>query len=313
MLETETLNNGLKMPRLGLGTWMAKPKLTAEAVRVALRNGYRHIDCAWIYKNQKEVALGIRESGVPRKDVFLTSKIWMTDFAAERVRPAVLEILHDLETTYLDQLLLHWPVAWKAGDKSDPQWYMPKDQYGHYDVDTKHDLMTTWSEMEHLYNEGLFKSIGVCNFSEIELFEILQKCQVKPAVNQVELHPFLQQEDLKHYCISNGVLVTAYAPLGSPGMGFEDLLKDETIGRIAAVHKTYPANVLIRWSLQKGHVVFPKSTTPERIIENANVYHFELSKHEMSMIDGLGTKIRRVFNPPFRSGGKPVFDSQSNM
>ena len=311
-LQTSTtvrLNNGVEMPVLGLGTWQAAPTLTATAVQEALSAGYRHIDAAWIYMNQKEVGEGIRLSKIPRANIFLVSKLWMVHFHPSRVRKAVDEILADLSVDYLDQLLLHWPVPWKVTDESTEQWYLPKDADGNALVDESVELQETWAEVEQLYVEGKLRSIGVSNFSVKELQRILEHAKVKPQVNQVELHIRLPQKNLKAFCDQNSIQVVGYAPLGSPGaMGVTSVIEDTVVAAIAKKHETSPAGVLIRWSLQKGNVVIPKSTDPGRIRSNISCFNFQLDDADIVALDAIGeASPQRIFNPAFRAGGKKVF------
>jgi diketogulonate reductase-like aldo/keto reductase len=307
---TVRLHNGVEMPVFGLGTWQAEQTLTSAAVQEALKVGYRLVDAAWIYMNQKEVGEGMRLSGVQRDKVFLVSKLWMVHFQASKVRSAIEQIMEDLEVTYLDQLLLHWPIAWATKDETSENWYLPKNEHGNFTVNESVDIKDTWRELEKLYEEGKLRSIGVSNFSISELQYIVDHAKIKPQVNQVELHVRLAQTELKAFCKEHDIQVVGYAPLGSPGaMGVKSLLEDPVVASVAAKHKSTNAAVLIRWSLQHGNVVIPKSTTPERIRGNLGCFDFELDIEDMVVLDAIGNDSRqRIFNPPFRSNGRKVFD-----
>ena len=309
-----TLSNGVRMPVLGLGTWKSDPLLTAAAVEEALLCGYRHIDTAWIYFNQKEVGEGIRRAlkkGIERSDIFITSKLWMIHYSPDRVAEAVNEILSDLGLSYLDQIVLHWPVAWKYHPEISDiyQRALPVNQNGESDVIEDFNLSSTWKVLEDLYETGILKSIGLSNFNQKEVEHIISECRVVPHVLQIEVHPFLPQTELAEYCSMKDIQIVAYSPLGSPGVkGVFDVLENRIIASVAKKHETFSANIAIRWSLQRGFVVIPKSTTPERIRSNVNVFGFELTDDEMIEIGMLSKeKTIRAYNPEFRAGGVKVF------
>ncbi|RIJ50240.1 aldo/keto reductase [Maribellus luteus] len=252
-----TLNNGLKMPWLGLGVFLSKEGTEVEnAVKVALANGYKSIDTAAIYKNERGVGKAIRESGIPREDIFLTSKVWNADQGYSTTMAAFEESLEKLQTDYLDLYLIHWP----KGERS----------------------KETWKAMEELYQKGRMKAIGVSNFLVHHLDDFLPHCKVMPAVNQVEFHPELIQPDLLAYCQKKGIQLEAWSPIMKGRVNDVPLMQE-----LAAKYGKTPVQIVLRWDIQKGVVTIPKSVTPERIIANADVFDFELSPEDMARIDAL--------------------------
>ncbi|MFH0067046.1 aldo/keto reductase [Peribacillus sp. NPDC056705] len=265
--ETITLHNGVKMPQLGFGVFKVKNgNETVESVKKAIEVGYRAIDTAAIYENEEGVGQAIRECGVPREELFITSKVWNTEQGYETTLQAFDDSLHRLGLEYLDLYLIHWPG---------------KDKY-----------LETWRALEKLYKDGKVKSIGVSNFHVQHLEKLLANSEVKPVVNQIELHPLLTQVEIRDYCAEHEIKVESWSPLGRG-----NLLEEPTINHIAKKHGKSSAQVLIRWHLQHDLVVIPKSITPSRIEENAEVFDFSLSLNEMNQIDALNKNERFGSNP----------------
>lgn len=296
---TVRLSNGLKMPVLGLGTWKSKPGEVYEAVKHAILNaGYRHIDCAFVYQNENEVGQALTEvissGAVKRDELFITSKLWNTLHAPELVKGALQTTLSSLKLDYVDLYLIHWPFGYKAGDD-----LFPKEADGVTPVSTDVDYLDTWGAMEAVLAAGLTKSIGVSNFNESQMQRIIDNSKTKPVVNQVEIHPYLSQEGLVQWCKAHDVVVTGYSPLGSPDRpwaqaGEPSLLEDPKILAIATAHKKSPAQILIKWQIQRGLVVIPKSVTPARISSNIDVFDFDLSDQEMVAIASFNRNHRFV-------------------
>ncbi|UZD47818.1 aldo/keto reductase [Peribacillus frigoritolerans] len=265
--ETITLHNGVKMPQLGFGVFKVKNgNETVESVKKAIEVGYRAIDTAAIYENEEGVGQAIRECGVPREELFITSKVWNTEQGYETTLKAFEDSLNRLGLEYLDLYLIHWPG---------------KDKY-----------LETWRALEKLYKDGKVKSIGVSNFHVDHLENLLANSEVKPVVNQIELHPLLTQVEIRDYCAKHEIKVESWSPLGRG-----NLLEEPTINHIAKKHGKSSAQVLIRWHLQHDLVVIPKSITPSRIKENAQVFDFSLSLNEMNQIDALNKNERFGSNP----------------
>ncbi len=297
-MKAHIFKNNDSMPALGLGTWKSTPGDVYKAVKVAIKTGYRHIDCAPVYGNEKEVGRAvsecIAEGFVKRSDLWITSKLWNNQHTRTDVDPALKQTLSDLNTTYLDLFLIHWPIALKKNIMF-PQ--SGKDMIFLKEI----PLTETWKGMEEAVDAGLVRHIGVSNFGINNLTKILNAARIKPEVNQVECHPYLQQEKLFDFCKTNSVFLTAYSPLGSPdrpdGIKAQNeplLLEDKIINEIANARKASAAQILIGWALQRGTSVIPKSIHDGRIAENLRADKICLSESEMQQISKLDKAYRYV-------------------
>ena len=280
------------IPSLGLGTWKAARGEVGAAVRDALELGYRHIDCASIYGNEAEIGAALRDSlragGLERDHLSITSMLWNDSHAPERVRPALERSLADLGLEQLDLYLIHWPVAQQPGVlmPSRAEEFIPLEQL---------PLTDTWAAMEELVDAGLVRQIGVSNFSARKLAELLPHCRIRPAVNQVERHPWLQQPALMEFCRRERIAVTAYSPLGSAPSGeLSPLLQIPEVMDIAAAHGCSAARVLLAWGIACGTSVIPKSVRRERLADNLAASRLQLSPDELARIDGLDRQQRFV-------------------
>ena len=281
-----------------------------DKTRFHFRKGYRHLDCAACYGNESEVGAGIVASAVARSEIFITSKLWNTKHHPEDVEAACRKTLADLGVDYLDLYLIHWPVAFQRGEDG-----FPKNEDDTIKYDTEIHPTTTWLAMEKLVEKGLTKSIGLSNFNSEQIADVLAKGSVKPVTNQVECHPYLGQAKLLDFCKERGITITAYSPLGSPDRPWAQpgeplLLDDPKVKAIASKHSKSPAQVLIRWQVQRGVIVIPKSVTPARIEENANIFDFQLSAEEMKEIESFdcnGRLILPMVDGKPRDGSHPHF------
>ncbi|WLP59020.1 aldo/keto reductase [Bacillus pumilus] len=273
--DTVTLNNGVEMPWFGLGVFKVEDgNQVVDAVKAAIRNGYRSIDTAAVYKNETGVGKAIKESGVKREDLFITSKVWNTDQGYDKALAAFDASLNRLGLDYLDLYLIHWPGP---------------------NAETFKD---TWRALEKLYKDGKVRAIGVSNFYIQHLEELLKDAEVVPAVNQVEFHPKLTLVELRQYTKEKGIQIEAWSPLMQGKLLDHDVLKD-----IAARYNKSVAQVILRWDLQSGVVTIPKSINEERIKQNADIFDFELSKEDMEKIDALNNNERVGSNPETMTAG----------
>lgn len=294
MFKSIKLNSGYEMPTLGLGTWKSEPNKVGEAVKYALLEaGYKHIDGASIYLNEKEVGNAYQEvfSIIDRQEIFLTSKLWNTKHHQVDVELACRKTLSDLQLDYLDLYLMHWGISFVPGDND-----KPVDANGHALID-KTPIKETWLAMEQLVAQGLVRSIGVANFTVSQLDSLLSYAQIKPAVNQVEMHPYLSQPELLKYCQKKAVTVTAYSPLGRLGVSSIDmprLHEDPVVISLSQKYNKSVAQILLNWALVRGTVAIPKSVTPQRIKENLDSYYFTLIKEDVELLNSLNKNLRYV-------------------
>ncbi len=297
------------MPAIGLGTWKSAPGEVYDAVKAAVKEGYRHIDCAFLYGNEAEIGRALQdlfaEGTVTREQMWITSKLWNDSHGEGHLQPAIEKTLSDLKLDWLDLYLIHWPVSLKAGTA------LP---------DSGEDILApgempmteVWGRMENLVDKGLTRHIGVSNFSAKKVGDIVKTARIKPEMNQVEMHPYLQQQALVNFCRENGVHVTAYSPLGSMDrpdfLKQEDepiLLEDPVIREIAQAHDAGPAQVLLAWAVQRGTSVIPKSVNPRRLAENLAAGQLTLSDAEMQSIAGLDRHRRYIVGDIWTQQGSP--------
>ena len=259
------LNNGVEIPRLGLGVYQtAIGETTLRAVRYALKIDYRHIDTAWLYGNEADVGRAVRESGIRREEIFITTKVWDNDQGYDSTLTACERSLRRLGLSYVDLYLIHWPVQGKSKD--------------------------TWKAMIQLLKDGKARAIGVSNYEIFDMQDILQNFDTVPSVNQVEFHPFLYQEKLLQFCKNNQIQLEAYSPLTRA-----EKLNHVTVKTIAQKYDKTAAQILIRWGLQHDLVVIPKSIHEKRIKENSEVFDFQLEEQDMKLLNSLNEDLRTVF------------------
>ena len=261
-----TLSNGVKMPQLGYGVYQVSKEECERCVLDALKVGYRHIDTAQSYFNEEEVGRAIKKSGIPREEIFLTTKVWIEHYGYEECKASVMESLRKLQTDYIDLMLLHQPFS---------------DYYG------------AWRALEDLYEEGKIKAIGISNFYPDRMIDLASFSRIKPMVNQVETHPFNQQIEAQKWMEKYGVQIEAWAPFGE---GRGGLFTNETIEAIGKKYNKSVAQVILRWELQRGIVVIPKSVHIERMEQNFNVFDFELSEEDMAIMASLDKKESSFFS-----------------
>jgi 2,5-diketo-D-gluconate reductase A len=264
------LNNGQQIPQFGFGVFQIKPEDTAGAAATALQSGYRHIDTAQMYGNEKQVGEAIGKSGLDRAEVFVTSKLSNSSHRPDDARKAFDDSLDALGFDYIDLFLIHWPLPTR------------------YDG----DYVSTWNTLEEFYRDGRARSIGVSNFQPHHLRRLHTECEIPPAVNQIELHPYLTQDDVRAFCAEHQITVEAWSPIAQGRV-----LDDPTIVAIAGSAGKSPAQVVLRWHIERGDIIFPKSVTPARIKENIDIFDFELSGEDLEAITALNKNQRTGPDP----------------
>jgi len=286
------------MPILGLGTWKSRRGKVYDVIREAIRIGYRHFDCAPIYDNESEIGIAlfdaIKSGDVGRDDLWITSKLWNDAHARRKVIPSIQNTLSDLKLDYLDLYLVHWPIAFEPTNDTSSN----KPVYASLD---KYPLSDTWSGMEECVSKGLARHIGVSNFNEKKIEGLMPFATIKPEINQIELHPFLAQKSLVDFCHNNHIHITAYAPLGSKDRSTTlkkpneyDLLNNPVIKDVCLRRGMTPAQVLIRWSIERGISIIPKSVHPERMRQNLESMNFTLGVNDMDAITNLDRNERFI-------------------
>ena len=252
------LYNNRQIPQFGLGVYQITDNNECEKVCLeAIKLGYRHIDTAQIYGNEKAVGSAIKKSKIPREEFFITTKIWITDFSKGKALKQVDEMLKRLDTNYIDLLLLHWP---------------------------KNDYISAYKDMEIAYDQGKVKSIGLSNFQEKHIKEILKICKIKPCINQIELHPYGQRKEIVKLCQENNIKIEAWYPIAH---GDTKLINNELFNKLAKKYNKTNVQIILRWHIQKGFIIFPRTKKENHLKENINIFDFELSNDEMKLIDSL--------------------------
>ena len=270
-MEYKTLSNGVEIPQLGFGVFQIPPEETKEVVKKAIEVGYRHFDTAQAYYNEAEIGEAIKESGIAREELFLTTKVWISSYGYEETKKAFQESLDKLQTDYIDLYLLHQCIG---------------------------DVYSTWKAVEDLYKEGKIKAIGVCNFTQGRFTDLSLHAEIPPMVNQIEVNPFFQQEGTVEFHNEFDAVVEAWGPLAE---GKDDIFNNPILSEIGEKYGKSVAQVILRWLIQRDIVVFPKSTKESRMIENSDIFDFELSDDDMEKIKELetGVPIVEVDNPEF--------------
>ena len=307
-----SFKNGDKLPIIGLGTWKSKTGEVSHAVYWAIEAGYRHIDCAAVYQNENEVGEGIAkaisEGLVKREELFVTSKLWNNSHKKDQVLPALEKSLSDLKLDYVDLYLIHWPISFKAGVG------FPNDRDDFYTY-AEVPIAETWKAMQELKEKGLAKHIGVSNFNQNKLKELLEVGGQSPEMNQVEMQPYLPQKGLVAFCVEHGILMTSYSPLGSPDSRAEKhandpkLLMDPVVKKIADKHKVGVGQVLIAWSIARDIAVIPKSVHQERIIGNLASAKINLDDQDVLELREIGISHRSIDGSFFTGDNSPYESS----
>ncbi|XP_058730111.1 NADP-dependent D-sorbitol-6-phosphate dehydrogenase-like [Vicia villosa] len=305
-----TLNNGFKMPIIGLGVWRMQGQEIKDLIINSIKIGYRHFDCAADYKNETEVGEALKEAFdtglVKREDLFITTKLWNSDHG--HVVEACKDSLKKLQLDYLDLYLVHFPVATRHTGVGTTDSALGED--GVLDIDTTISLETTWHAMEGLVSTGLVRSIGISNYDIFLTRDCLAYSKIKPAVNQIETHPYFQRESLVKFCQKHGICVTAHTPLGGAAANTEwfgtvSCLDDQVLKGLAEKYKKTAAQIALRWGIQRNTVVIPKTSKLDRLKENFQVFDFELSKEDADLISNMDKKYRT--NQPAKFWGIDLY------
>ncbi|KAJ2440227.1 D-xylose reductase [Coemansia sp. RSA 2424] len=321
MSQSITLRNGLTMPTVGLGMWKVSRDTTSEQVYQAIKAGYRLFDCACDYGNEPQVGAGISraisDGLVTRGDLFITSKLWCTYHRREHVEPALQRTLNDLNLDYVDLYLVHFPIALKyvpMDQRYPPEWSF---EVGGPVVPDNVPYQETWQAMEAVYDTGMAKNIGISNMPGALIYDVLSYARIKPAVLQIEVHPYLVREQLVALAHKEGIAVTAYSSFGDTSYHeinmaprdaeFTPLLKHNVIAGIAAKHGKSPAQVLLRWAVERGCAVIPKSSNPVRLRENLDLFGFALSAEDVQKISALDRNLR--INDPANYAQRAIWAS----
>ena len=309
-MQSTELASGMTVPTLGLGLWKIEPDHVGDTVQEAVRVGYRHFDSACDYGNEEAVGEALQrefqQGTVKRDDIWVTSKLWNTYHDPKHVRPAIEKTLQDLRLDHLDLYLIHFPIAQAFvpfEERYPPGWFFDPDAENAGVRSSPVPLIDTWHAMEELVRAGLTRAIGVCNYGVSLLRDLTNQADIQPAMLQVEMHPYLTQEKLLRFCHESGIGVTAFSPLGAQSYfqlnmaeQSESLLQHETVTEIAAAVSRTPAQVLLRFAIQRGTLPIPKTSRRERLKENFEIWDFELSDEAMKSIAGLNRN--RRFNDP---------------
>lgn len=296
--KTVSLYNGYSMPLLGLGTWHhGDQKEMTDAIKFSVQKGFRHIDCAYVYGNEKEVGVVFSEiigkdKDVERNDIFIAGKLWCTEHAGDRVEAACRSSLADLGLEYFDLYIVHWPTGFVPGKGN-----VPRDENGNV-LFSGVSIEETWCAMENLVDLGLVRSIGLSNFNSKQVTKIIDIARIKPAVLQVESNPRFNNEALRKFCVNNSIVMVAFSPFGSPdlpwGAKLPHILVDPTLKEIADRVDHSPAQVVLRWQIQRGVGVIPKSVIETELEDNLGIWGWELSKADLELVDSLETGVRKI-------------------